>query len=139
MHYFQLIESWFGPHTINRFASNVPTFSSQFLCFNTHGVDAFAQADWTEHNNYGNPPDSCWLLLQLAQFLREHPCRCTLVVPYWPAQPWLQELQYLAHKVIFLPRQQRLFAPSQGGNAHFLPAPPWDLVVMRFLPDRHIS
>lgn len=132
---FSCIQRMFGQHTIDRFASanstQLPLFNSRWHCPGTHGVDALAQADWDSHNNFCHPPYSPALLLRLAQHLRLTPCACTVVVPYWPAQPWLLELLDCCVEVIHLPASHSMFSPTwQAGQ---LSQPPrWDLVALRF-------
>ena len=58
------------------------------------GAAALSQ-DWRAESNYAFPPVS--ELPRLAQMLFEAPgVSATLVVPYWPAQMWFQQLLELA-------------------------------------------
>ena len=56
---FALIDSAWGPHSIDRFASptnkKIQSFNARFWCKAVSGVDAFCQ-NWSLHNNYLCPP-----------------------------------------------------------------------------------
>lgn len=87
---FRVLDAEWGPHTIDRFASElnhqVGLFNSWSWCPGTGGVNAFAQGDWRVHNNWCNPP--FWLIGRLILFLREVGVAASVVVPCWPRQPW---------------------------------------------------
>ena len=54
--------------------------------------------DWSGENNFVFPPVS--ELPRIAQLLFEQPAiRATVVVPYWPAQAWFQQLLEVAVSV----------------------------------------
>jgi hypothetical protein len=84
----------FGPHTVDRFASES---NARVACFNTEaptaasaGSQALAQ-DWDGENNYAFPPVA--ELPAVAQLLASRPSlRATVVAPHWPAQAWYQQL-----------------------------------------------
>eukprot|EP00976_Prorocentrum_cordatum_P011252 226282-Prorocentrum_minimum.AAC.1 len=52
---FALLDALWGPHTVDRFASDlnhqVEAFNSFHWCPGTLGVDAFAQLDWLHAGN----------------------------------------------------------------------------------------
>jgi len=56
---FRVIDTKWGPHTIDRFASHynaqVPRFDSKFASSGCGGVDALAQ-DWRDEDNWVCPP-----------------------------------------------------------------------------------
>lgn len=57
----------------------------------TSGVDAIAQADWQEKNNYVNAPFAlCPLIFDLIQ---EQKADATIIAPHCPGQTWFQGLQ----------------------------------------------
>jgi hypothetical protein len=76
--FFQYVESCFGPHSVDRFAS---AMSTQLLCFNTkycsplaEAIDAFS-LDWGNYeNNYVFPPPAL-----VGQAIR-HAQRCRAVI-----------------------------------------------------------
>ena len=57
---FGLIDSLWGPHTCDQFASfvttHLPYYNSRYLDPMSSGVDALAQQDWGQQNNFVNPP-----------------------------------------------------------------------------------
>lgn len=83
---FSVIDSLWGPHTVDRFASpqnkKVATFNSRFWCKGTSGVDAFCQ-DWSRDNNYICPP--VCLISQVIKRMASSMATATLVVPRWPS------------------------------------------------------
>jgi len=58
---FRLVDSRWGPHTVDRFASyynaQVERFNSRFWNPGTEAADAFTQ-DWSNDNNWQCPPVS---------------------------------------------------------------------------------
>ena len=95
---FRHIDSLFGPHDIDRFASmtttQLPMYNSYMLDPLSSGVDALAQHDWGSMNNYVNPPFR--LIPQVLDVIEDQGAVATLLAPYWPAQSWFQRLQRLA-------------------------------------------
>lgn len=109
---FTRLNRLFGPFTIDRFASSqnaqLARFNSAWADTASSGVDAFAQSDWADHNNFCFPP---WELLpRLAQLLRETGAQATVVAPCSPAQQWYQALQESCSALHYLPRSEGLFA-----------------------------
>ena len=86
---FKQLDSRWGPHTIDRFASHynaqLPRFNSCFWNPGTEGVDAFT-CDWSKHVNWLCPP------VYLIPHVIRHASKCcakgTLVVPEWPSAPF---------------------------------------------------
>lgn len=83
-HQFEWLDSLWGPHTCDRFASH---FSAQVLAFNSlpwspgcSGVNCFLQ-DWSQDNNWLSPPVS--LVLRAIAHAKRQKARATLIVPYW--------------------------------------------------------
>ena len=83
---FLFIDSIWGPHSIDRFASpqnnKIPVFNSRFWCKDSAGIDAFCQ-DWSADNNYFCPPVS--LIPQVIKRMASFKAVGTLLVPKWPA------------------------------------------------------
>jgi Reverse transcriptase (RNA-dependent DNA polymerase) len=100
----RLSDRW-GPHTIDRFAAAhntlLPLWNSEMHEPGSAGVNAFAQADWGDHNNWCHPPVR--LLPQLVQHLHCTGAAATVLVPNWPAQPWYAPLVELADDIVHLP------------------------------------
>ena len=91
----------FGPHTVDRYATAVNTLLPRWNGLLPHpesdGAGALAQA-WAGENSYAFPPPT--ELPRLAQLLFEQPgAACTVITPYWPAQPWFQVLTEIASVV----------------------------------------
>ncbi len=57
---FRLIENIFGPHIVDQFASmtttQLPNYNSHFYDPHMSGVDAIAQCNWANYNNFVNCP-----------------------------------------------------------------------------------
>lgn len=130
---FSRLNRRWGPHTVDRFASSVnaqlPRFNSAWAQPAAEGVDAFAQANWRQENNWCNPP---WTLLpRVAALLRNSGAAATVVAPDWPAQPWYHELAGMASDVVRLPARPDLFRPGRLGSEQAVGAPRWDAVAFR--------
>lgn len=91
-------ERRWGRHTVDRYARAANAVARRFNTptLDSRGVGACALAsDWDGENNYVFAPPS--EMPRVAQYLQEHPdVSATVVVPYWPAQPWFQQLTELA-------------------------------------------
>ena len=99
------LEQRFGPHSIDRFASvsnaRLPRFNTCLPHSASEGAPALAQP-WEGDNNYAFPPVS--ELPALAQYLNSlSTIQATVVVPYWPAQAWFQQLSEVAVHVELWP------------------------------------
>ncbi|KAG2423162.1 hypothetical protein HYH02_000150 [Chlamydomonas schloesseri] len=131
--YFRRLEAWFGPHDVDLFASagntQLPRFFSRFFCPGSSGVDALAQP-WGGLNAYGCPPADPDFLLAVVQKLREERAAATLIVPYWPAQPWWPLLMELASRVVFLPSSTEVFTLAHRGPSCGR-LPPWQVAAVR--------
>ena len=115
---FHWLETLFGPHEVDRFASSL---NKQTLHFNSHWADlgsegdAFSAADWPLVNNWANPPWSA--LDRLALFLEALPVvHVTLILPTWVGRPWYRWLQSFAWAHIPIPRGQDTFLPGRTGH-----------------------
>ena len=84
-----MLDSTFGPHTVDRFASvynaQLERFNSKYWNPGSEAVDAFI-VDWGGENNWLCPP------IGLIPRVLRHAQRCkaevTLVVPYWESAPF---------------------------------------------------
>ena len=132
--WFEWLETRYGPHDVDLFAtstnSQLPRFYSRFYCPGSSGVNSLLQP-WGGQNCYANPPYEADMLSMVVQKLKEDRASATLVVPYWPAQPWWQQLMEVATDLVFLPQEHDLFAPGLGGSATFLPPPRWQVAAVR--------
>lgn len=98
---FAALERRFGPHTVDRYAAvanaQLPRFNTLLPVVGSEAALALSHR-WEGENNYVFAPPS--ELPRVAQLLFESPgASATLVVPYWPAQAWFQQLLELAVRV----------------------------------------
>jgi hypothetical protein len=105
---FRHFDRRFGPHTLDAFASRLTTqvarYLSKFPDPGAIGVDAFSQS-WAGECVWVNPR---WDdLSRVAHTLRTTPsAAATVVAPYFPGQPWFQELSAMATEMVVLPFRQ---------------------------------
>lgn len=125
------LESRFGPHTVDLFASHLNTncrrFYSRHWSPGCSGTDAVLQP-WTGDNLYSNPPFNLMPAV-LEKAIREG-TRVTLVAPRWEAQPWFWRGAEAAATVYHLPPEQGVF--THGARDSPAPKPPWGVTVFRF-------
>lgn len=82
--FLQFIDSFWGPHTVDRFAyvynTKLPRFiiNSLFWFPETEGVDAFSKT-WHDGNNWLVPPIS--LICKMIRFMQACKTHGTLIVP----------------------------------------------------------
>ena len=137
---FRFLDTMWGPHTVDRFASatstQLPVYNTRFMDPNGMAVDALAQKNWFSENNFVNPPIR--LLDKVLQVIQDQRAHATVIAPWWPAQTWFAILRKLAicppvrifHKAILqlnpaIPeplrnRRWKLFAWRLCGNpGHF--------------------
>ena len=95
------IESRWGPHSVDRYASAATAQVRRFNSLLPHQGGEAASAltqDWRGENNFVFPPPA--ELPRIAQLLQERPTiEATVVTPYWPAQAWFQQLAAIADAV----------------------------------------
>ena len=81
--HFQELDSLWGPHTVDLFASlnskQLPHFCAKWLCPVCEGVDAFTQ-DWRGENNSLVPP--VYLIPRVLRHMTHNGESGTLVVPF---------------------------------------------------------
>ena len=124
---FQKLEKRWGPHSIDRCASmmtaHLPVYNSLYYDPLSSGVDCLAQRNWASHNNYVNPP--FWLIPKMLSTLVTQKATATIIAPWWPAQPWCQEMLKLAIDLpVIVPNNpkavQRVLArPEPWKNRHW--------------------
>lgn len=94
---FQLIDRYWGPHDIDRFASMMTTqlthYNSLYWDPYTSGVNALAQKDWKSFNNFVNAPFS--LLPQVLDLIEDQEATATVIAPLWESQVWFHKLKTL--------------------------------------------
>jgi hypothetical protein len=129
---FQKLDTIWGPHTVDRFATDLNAqtrrFNSMRRCPGSEAVNAFTQ-DWSKDNNWINPPFSM-LQLVINKIIRQR-ATATIVAPIWRAQPWFQKLLNITSQIILLPNHEATFLPGFKGNAEPLKNPGWQVAAFR--------
>ena len=139
---FRQLDSLWGPHTIDRFASHtnhlIATFNSRFWCPDTHGVDAFAQSDWATHNNWCNAPFS--RIGSVLALLTDQRAVATLIAPLWRSALWWpalvarggQTFKPFVHDCTEMRTSNSLFRPGPStGNMAGVGRPNWRVLALR--------
>ena len=79
---------------MDRFASMCTTqlvrYNSEYLDPYTEAVDALAQVDWREENNFVNPPFR--LLDRVLDVVQIQETSATIIAPVWLALSWFRRL-----------------------------------------------
>ncbi len=135
---FLWINRCHGPFTIDRFATmcnaQLPLFNSYKWDPLSSGIDALAQQDWAEHNNYVNPP-FC-LIPRILDTISAQRATATIIAPWWPGQPWLQRLQQLSvTPPIRIPKSTNTLQCT-AATAEPLRNPRWRLYAWRISGNR---
>ena len=90
-HIFQWIDSVWGPHTIDRFATHynrhLPRFNSRFWNPDTEAVDTFT-CNWSWENNWLCPPIYLIPIKSAQTCSKFKSSIATLVVPEWLSSPY---------------------------------------------------
>jgi hypothetical protein len=121
---FARISQWWGPFTIDRFASELnkqlPRFNSRWWCPGTEAVDAFTQ-HWGADFNWLNPPFS--LIPRVLLHMRFCKAKGVLIVPKWESRPWWHLLfpapgrpAHFVKKSHYFPKKTNLFCASFAGS-----------------------
>ena len=124
---FEQLDSLWGPHTIDRFATNsnaqLPRFNSRYWCPGTEAIDTFT-TQWASENNWLCPPVA--LIPRAIRHAELCAATCTLVVPSWTSAPFWpllcpegNQFAGFVTSVCELPRIQHLFLPTSSGAALF--------------------
>ena len=129
---FHEIDRIWGPHTVDRFADitnfKCKIYNSLFFDPLSAGVDALAQLDWTNHNNFVNCPFA--LIPKVLQVIISQRASATLIAPYWPSQPWFPILtKLLVRSPLRLPRQKCMWI--LGKNPEPLKNRGWKMYAWR--------
>ena len=96
---FGQLEHKFGPHSIDRFASDIsaqlPRYNTKYFSPKAEALDAFS-LNWHGDNNYAFPPPS--LVGQTIYHARS--CGATLILIYmeWYSRPYMHSLRECAHE-----------------------------------------
>jgi len=139
---FARLEAQWGPHTVDRFASELntqlPVFNSAFWCPGTAAVDPLQQ-DWQGSNSWCFPPVP--LVGHVLRLAQEQRVDLTLVVPLWPSQFWWPllcpsgtEFGPFVTGVVWLPHPRVALRPGpRSGRVFGYSAAHWRLVAVRIV------
>ena len=119
---FDKLASRFGLPEIDLFASRLNNKVNKYISWkpdpNACAIDAFS-CDWGELNFYAFPPFSC--LSKVIAKIVEDGATGTLLVPWWPTQPWWGRLMALQLQYIRFRRKKNNLIPlGQPEQAQFL-------------------
>ena len=135
---FTLLDTRWGPHTVDRFASatnrQLPRYNSRWLDPDTEAVDSLRlpNTSWASEHNWCNPP---WDLLDdLVLKLRSSGASATVVAPHWPGRPWFQQLAEISTEAVTYPPSYDLFFPGQRGSRVGVGLAGWSVVAFRVPP-----
>ena len=90
---FTNLDSLWGPHSMDRFATNLnshcKSFNSRFWCPHTKGVDAFSQ-NWSGECNWMVPPPR--LILRALNKMKKDKAKGKMIIPQWKGAPFWSEI-----------------------------------------------
>ena len=129
---FSFLDHVWGPHTCDRFADIMnhvcPKYNSLYHDPLTAGVDALAQQDWSQENNFVNPPFA--MISRVLHVIQSQQAMATLIAPWWPGQTWFADLVKMAVRPpIRLPRSNLFW--FRGRRPEPLKNPRWKMYAWR--------
>ena len=124
---FSMLESLWGPHTVDRFANHrnthLPRFNSRYACIDSEAVDAFT-VHWGGENNWWCPPP--YLIPRVLKHAEVCKAKGTLVVPAWESGPFWplicpngHDFAKFVEAFVSLPLLDTLFCPGESGQVLF--------------------
>ena len=127
-HIFRLLDTLWGPHSIDRFASyynkKISRFNSRFWNPGCEAVDAFT-VDWKVENNWVVPPIA--LIPRVLKHMENTKAVGTLICPCWFSAPFWPMLFpdgcnpiRAVLEVYEIPSKNGIFTPGRGGNVDFI-------------------
>ena len=136
---FRQLDTLWGPHSIDRFASytntQLPRFNSWFWNPGTEAVDAFT-CDWLDEMNWLCPPP--YLIPRTIRHAQHTQASGTLIVPEWPSAPFwpflFPEGETAAPFVkapLVLPGTTNLVCQGRSGSSLFKGKPNTNLLALR--------
>ena len=136
---FKELDSWWGPHTIDRFADaqncQLARFNSRYWYPGTEAVDTFT-CNWGGENNWWCPP--LHLVPRLLKHAEVTKAEGTLVVPQWVSAPFWpllfpdgKKAATFIKQVVELPRLSNLFLPGHAGLNIFIGTPNTPVLALR--------
>jgi hypothetical protein len=132
---FKHFDKTWGPHTIDRFASNankqLPRYNAKWRDGTAEAVDILhlSDAEWRRETNWCNPP---WELLDdLVVKLRTSGAEATVIAPYWPKKPWFIHLSKMSSETVDMPPETDLFFPQKQLGRGGVGRSAWSVVAFR--------
>jgi hypothetical protein len=132
---FRHLSKLWGPHTVDRFASNankqLPRYNAKWRDGTAEAVDSLhlPNSAWRGEQNWCNPP---WELLDdLAAKLLNSGAAATVIAPYWPKKPWFAHLAAMASETIDMPPSRDLFSPQKRLGQGGVGPSAWSVVAFR--------
>ena len=123
-HVFDILDRKWGPHTVDRFASDYNSkcirFNSRWGCPTSEGVDAFKQT-WENEVNWWVPPPR--LAARVIDKAIKEQARGTLIVPKWKSAPFWPKI-FQTGQFITVVKDSFDFSPNEimkgrGNNGIF--------------------
>ena len=136
---FNWLNSFWGPHTVDRFASatnaQLPRFNSRFWVPGSEAIDSFTCC-WANDNNWWCPP--IYLIPRVIRHAQGNKAKGTLIVPQWPSAPFWPLLfpngsdpaNFVVGR-IELPDSETLFLPGPLGTNLFKGAPNTPVLALK--------
>jgi len=130
--YFDSLDSAYGPHSVDRFATwdnrQLTRYNSPVLDQGRAPVDAFKE-DWSQDNNWINPPFDD--IPRVLDKIYSDKATATVIVPVWTAQPWWHAALRSASEVFYLPRSAGVSPYGAGGAPGRRPH--WRVCALRYI------
>ena len=133
---FQFLESCWGPHSLDAFASatntRLPRYFAWGLDVNSLGRDFFRQELKSAENLYANPPFN--VIPKLLMRVASSSLQITLLMPFWPSRAWWPSmLLLLADWPCVFPRTSEVYVSARGERTDFNPR--WSTIAVRLSGD----
>ena len=129
---FEIAEQHWGPHSVDRMATNVntkcPRFNAWRSCPGVEAIDCLAQ-DWKGENNWVVPP--LGMIPVILRFILEEGAEATILVPTWNA-PWKPLLLAMELETVVLKGSaEKLFKRGSNGGEEVFKNKAWRFQLTR--------
>ncbi|MEW8545049.1 MAG: reverse transcriptase domain-containing protein [Candidatus Thiodiazotropha sp.] len=136
---FNLLDRKWGPHSVDRFASNFNNkcvrFNSRWWVPGTEAIDSLGE-NWAGENNWVVPPPR--LVLTCINKVEAEKANCTLVIPEWKSAPYWpvlfkdqQKSKYYMSQVLQLPLRNIIDAGFSNNGIFQLDPLPFRMIAVR--------
>ena len=131
-HFFQVLETCWGPHSLDCFATNLNTQLPRYFSWgpesNSVGRDFFKQQIGSGELLYGNPPFR--MIPQVLRKIQEERLEMTVLLPLWPSRPWWPTmLRLLCAMPMCLPATAEAWRDARLLRGSFTPR--WSTIAVR--------